>query len=811
MTDTARMPSQQSQRAGSQQAGMPAPDSDSIFTPALGVLTASGLLAGVSLCLSLPALPAWPWLAVAAVAGIALWFRRGRLRILGALLCGFGLAGLHAGYSLAQRLPVALEHHDFVVSGRVVDLPQNEVRRTRFQFRVGRDDAQPAALRGRLLQLSWYDPGYGHVEPDPHAPRFRIAPGSRWRLHLRLRAPRGLRNPGTIDSEKRAFANRITATGYVRDPEAARMLSSARGIDAWRGRMSTRIAHCVPAASARFVQALALGDTRALDDVDWEQLRATGLTHLIAISGFHVGLVAGFFALLAAGLWRLWPALGRWLPRPQAAAMAALVGALVYAAVAGFGLPTVRTVLMIAVVVLARSLRRAQRAVDALALAAIAVLLADPLSVLAAGFWLSFAGVAWLLWCMPQVAEGSWRIRLRDFFSAQAVATIGLLPLTVVLFGQASLAGPLANLVAIPWWSLVVVPLALCGTALEALHAGLGAWCWRLATWAFDLTWPGFQALAHSPLSLWWLPQPAWFALPLAVLGGFWLLLPRGIPGKPLALLLWLPLLWPQRGLPEPGAVELEVIDVGQGLSVLVRTAHHALLYDMGPAQPEGYDAGERVVVPALHALGVRRLDAAIVSHGDNDHAGGFPAVARAYPPGREWTPDGAPPLPHGQPCLAGQHWQWDGVGFGFLHPPRFFPYLGNESSCVLRIEAAHGVALLTGDIDAVIERDLVRRWSAQLRADVVLVAHHGSNGSSDPAFVAATGARWGMISAGYGNRFHHPTPEAVARWRDAGAQVLTTLDSGAQRVRLDAHGVTVQGERTARKHLWDAAARHGR
>lgn len=773
-------------------------------------LLALALLAGVGACLCLPGLPPWPGLALAFAAGFGLCVRGRCLRLAGVLLCGFGLAGLHAASTLAQQLPPALEQHDIVVSGRVLELPQHEARRTRFLLRVDADSTQAAPLRGKRLQLAWYD-DYDAVRIGRSMPRLRLQAGSHWRMLVRLRAPRGLRNPGGFDGEKQALAQRVAATGYLRDPDAARQLGRGQGIDAWRARMSARIAHAVPTTSSRFVRALALGDTRGLDDPDWETLRASGLTHLIAISGFHVGLVAGFFALLASAWWRLWPALGRRIPRPQAAALAALLGALGYAAVAGFALPTVRTVLMIAVVVAAKLLRRAHRAIDALALAVVAVLLVDPLSLLAPGFWLSFAGVAWLLWCLPHGAGKSWRALLREFFSAQAVATIGLLPLTAVLFGQASLAGPLANLVAIPWWSLVVVPLSLIGTALEALHAGFGAWAWRLGVSAFDLTWPLFMDLAQSPLALRWLPEPAWFALPLALFGGFWLLLPRGVPGKPLALLLWLPLLWPDRGLPRTGEVEVVVIDVGQGLSVLVRTAHHSLLYDMGPAVPDGFDAGERVDVPALHALGVRRLDMAVVSHGDNDHAGGFPAVARAFPPTLALTPDGAPPLPQGRSCLAGATWQWDGVRFRFLHPPRHFPYLGNEAGCVLRIETAHGAALLTADIGEVIERDLLRRSPADVRAEVVVVAHHGSNGSSDPAFIGATGARFALVSAGYGNRYHHPNPAAVERWQQAGAQVLATLDTGAQRVRLAAAGITVQQRRVALPRLWDAAKRHDR
>ena len=776
-------------------------------TPPIGNVVAVALLAGVGGCLLLPALPPWPPLAAMFAAGFALWLRcDGARRIAGALLLGFGLAGLHAAVALANQLPEVLEQRDAIVSGQVVELPVSEPRRTRFLFRVDADVAQPGPLRGRLLRLAWYD--------DVHAPgvgstRTVLTSGSRWRFQLRLRAPRGLRNPGGADGEKHALAQRIAASGYVRNPQLARRLAPPEGIDAWRERMSARIAAAVARPSSRFVRALTLGDTRGLDEYDWELLRATGLTHLIAISGFHVGLVAGFFALAAQALWRCLPALGRRLPRPQGAALAALLGALAYTAVAGFALPTVRTSLMIAVVVAAKSWRRPQRASEALALAMITMLLVDPLAVLGAGFWLSFVGVAWLLWCLPHATQRP----LRDFLGAQGVATIGLLPLTVILFGQASLAGPIANLVAVPWWSLVVVPLALSGTALDALHAGWGEWAWQLAARAFDLAWPSFEWLDGSGLALWWLPEPVapirWFALPLALSGAFWLLLPRGVPGKPLALLLWLPLLWPQRNLPETGEVELQVIDVGQGLSVLVRTSRHALLYDMGPAVRDGFDAGDRAVVPTLHALGVRKLDAAIVSHGDNDHAGGWPAVQRQFPAVRVFAPEGSP-TPATRRCVAGQSWQWDGVRFRVLHPTPDFPYLKNESSCVLRIESAHGSALLTGDIGEVIEAMLLRRDPGALRGDVVLAAHHGSAGSSTQAFVEATGARHALVSSGAGNRFGHPKPNVVERWCAAGADVVDTSGSGALNVRLGADGIVVRHRRRTHPRLWDAAQRRG-
>lgn len=778
---------------------MNAPAQGSPPPAGLGIATAAALLGGATLCLALPAFPHWLVSALVLAFGAWGWTRPRRLRLLGAFLAGFGLCGLHAAHALSLQLPATQERGDFAVAGRVVGLPDHEERRTRFEFRVDRDAGVPDFLQGRRLRLSWYD-DWDAIDQR----RFEVAPGSRWRFTVRLRAPRGLRNPGWFDSEKHAMANRIAATGYVRDGSTLAQRSPAAGVDGWRDAIASRIDASVPSSSSRFVRALALGDTRGLDDADWEALRATGLTHLIAISGFHVGLVAGFFALLAGGAWWSWPSLSRRMPRPQAAALAAFAGALGYAAVAGFALPTVRTVLMVAVVVVARLWRNRFDVADALALAAIAVLLFDPLSLLGAGFWLSFAGVAWLVWCLPRARTMSvWR----GFLAAQAVATIGLLPLTAILFGQASLAGPVANLVAIPWWSLVVVPLSLAGTAMEAMHAGWGAPAWRAAAWCFDLTWPWFEALASSRFALWWLPEARWFALPLALLGAFWLLLPRGVPGKALAALLFLPLLWPDRGLPPEGEAEMVVLDVGQGLSVLVRTARHAVLYDMGPAVPQGFDAGEQVVVPALQALGVRKLDALVVSHGDSDHAGGLEAVQRRFRAPLVFAARGAG-IDGAAPCLAGSHWRFDGVTFRFLHPDVHFPYLRNESSCVLRVQTAHGAFLLTGDIGGVVERTLARRQAAALRAEVVVMAHHGSRESSDPMFIAASGAAHALVSTGHGNRFGHPHRDAVGRWRRAGAEVLSTAEGGALRVRLQRDGVHIVAQREARPRPWDAARR---
>ena len=776
---------------------------DAARTPLFSPATAVALLAGMLLATRLPQLPPTWAIAILALAGAVGWLRgTAWLRIGGVFLLGIGLLVGQGAWRLATQLPASMELREATVRGRIVELPRHEARRTRFDIRVDDAPDQPTALRGRQLRLSWYDPWRSSQNAAP-GPRWQLHAGERWRLTVKLRAPRGLRNPGAFDGERQMLLDGIAATGHVRDVESARRVGAANGIVAWRETMAGRITRQTGRPSSRFIAALALGDTRGLSDNDWETLRAAGLTHLIAISGFHVGLVGLALAALVWTVYQLLPSLGRRCPRRIAMAMAATFGAFAYLLATGASLPTLRTVLMIGFVAGASLLRRKTDVAQSLAVALMAVLMTDPLSVLRPGFWLSFGGVAWLAWCLQGMRAG----HARQFVAAQAVATLGLLPLAVAFFAQASLVGPLANLVAVPWWSGVVVPLSLLGTASEMLHAGWGAPLWMLAARAFDLAWPAFEWLADSRLALLWIPEAATWALPAAMVAMFVLLLPRGVPGRTLAAALVLPLFWPATAVPAQGDAEIVQVDVGQGLSVVVRTRGHVLLYDAGPATPDGFDAGERAVVPTLRALGIERIDAMVLSHADADHAGGREAVARALPVARTLAPPDAP-LPATSACLSGQSWEWEGVRFRFLHPTPGFPYLRNQSTCVLRVEAAGGAALLTGDIDDLIESRLLRLPANDLRADVVTVPHHGSGGSSSEAFVRATGARLALVSAGYANRFRHPRAGVVARWREAGAEVAGSAESGAVRVRIGRDGVDWSEERRRTARFWDAVAR---
>lgn len=738
------------------------------------------------------ALPATPLAWLLMVLGLVAWAPAGRagwrglLRVAGA--CALGVAGfwLHAAHGMAQRIAPVLEDVPVDLVGTVVGLPERAPDRQRFELQVERANSGGAAVQvAGLLRLSLYRDAR------------RVAAGQRLALRAKLRRPRGLRNPGGFDFERTALERGLVATGYVLEWQA--LTPAGQGIDARREQLSAWIAGAVDDRTvAALLRALAVGDQGAVPDALWHRFRATGTTHLVAISGFHVGMVGAALGLGLAGVFRLFPGLGLRLPRRQAAAVAGGLGAAGYALLAGPSLPVLRTVAMIAVAVLALSLRRRLPLGRALGLAALVVLVPMPLAVLNAGFWLSFAGVFWLLVVLGGRSPGPW---WAGYARAQWVAFVALTPLAVAWFQSVSLSGPLVNAVAIPWVSFSIVPALLlaCGVSMVSPEAALpvldfAAW---LAARYLDAL-----ALAEAlPLTAVGLAPPGIPALLLAVAGAALALLPRGVPGRLLAPVLCLPMLWPRVDTPPPGQFDLSVLDVGQGLSVVVRTAHHALVYDTGPARPDGLDSGEAIVVPALRALGARRLDRLLVSHADNDHAGGAQAVIRLARPRRV---AGGPGTRLGAICTGDDHWRWDGVEFRVLHPPAHYPDLGNEGSCVLRITAGGQAALLPGDVSSLVEERLLAT-GVPLAADVLVLGHHGSRHSSSARFLAAVGATHAIASAGHHNRFGHPHPDVLSRLAAAGTGLLHTGDAGAVRFRLGAPGGVrlAAVERRDVRHPW--------
>ncbi len=708
----------------------------------------------------------------------ACWARpRWRLPLIA--LCGLLWATLRAALILDSSLPAALEGEELMVRGHVAALPVADTRRTRFEFRVEElvhaDERHPSP---GMVRLSWYR--------DP--PRLKV--GERWQLRVKLKRPRGLSNPGTFDYESWLLQHRIRATGYVRAGEDNRPLPTVGiGNPVARARqyLADRIADSLgEERMAPAIGALTIGERSGLSREQWEVLRRTGTNHLMAISGLHVGLVAGLFLFAARRAWRFSAALCRRVPAQIAGAWAGLGAAALYSAMAGFSVPTQRALIMVLVAMGAVILRRTTDLARTLALALFLVLLWDPLAVLAPGLWLSFGAVAAILW---GVAGGAGqRSRWRQWGRVQWVVALGLLPALLFLFGQFSIVAPVANLLAVPWVGLLVVPLALLGASLELVQGGWGHGFLLLAAWLLDGLWQVLERMAAWQFAHWFAGQPAWWAVPLAVCGVAVLLAPRGVPARWLGLLLLVPALAVRATPPPvPGSAVFTLLDVGQGLAAVVRTERHVLLYDAGPRYGPELDAGGTVIVPYLIALGIARVDRAVISHGDSDHSGGAESVLRSLAVDELVTARSERYL--GRPargCRTVEPWEWDGVRFEFLHPRGEASGKSNDASCVLRVSAGAHALLLTGDIEKAAERDLVAAHGAALEAAVLVVPHHGSASSSSPSLLAAVRPRFALVSAGHRNRWGFPRPEVVARYRETGASVLETSRFGALRFVLD-------------------------
>ena len=792
-----------------------------------------GFATGVGVLQLQAALPRWPvGIMAAALFALVVATRAARslpracaipgrllLTAAAALLLGFGWAGWRATERMADALPPQWEGVDVVVVGVVDDLPQASDRGVRFTLAV-ESTSTPDAVVPRRLGIAWYAQWQKGGSPDPVPD---VAAGERWRVTVRLKRPHGSANPHGFDVEAWLLENNLRATGYVRrDPTNGRLDAFAGRpadfVQRARAAVRDRIRAALPdSPAAGVLVALAIGDQRSISEAQWQVFNRTGITHLVSISGLHVTVFAALAGALAQALARRSVALTTRIPARRVAAAIGVVAAFAYVLLAGAQVPAQRTLLMLAVAAVGLWLARPGTATMVWLWALAAVLAWDPWAVLAAGFWLSFGAVGLLLYGSagrigaapaPTVAARAARA-LRAAAHAQWLVTVGMVPLTLALFQQVSLISPVANALAIPVVTFAIVPLALAGIVVpvDAL--------WQFADALLGLLLGVLEALSRAPAAVWQQHAPPAWALPAALVGVTWLAAPCGVPGRCLAWIWLLPLFVVTPPRPAAGEFRMTVLDVGQGLAVVVETQTRTLLFDTGPRYSETADAGARIVAPFLRAAGVAQLDVLIVSHQDSDHSGGLASVWQAIPvtlllsslPTDDDTPESR--LAAGrdaQRCFAGQRWRWDAVQFTLLHPsPTHYANprtRSNDLSCVLRIDSAWGSALLTGDIEAASEQELVAREPGALAADVLVVPHHGSRTSSTPAFVAAVAPAAAVFTPGYRNRFGHPRPEVVARYASA-ARYRTDLD-GALTFAFGAGApARPQAERERRRRYW--------
>ena len=750
-------------------------------------------LLGVLAFHQLARLPGWWWLGAELLLIISIW-RRFALRPVLALIIGFTWSHAFALVTVPPTLPGEGEVRRVLATGRVVSLPGRSLDPARFIFEADTIEGLGEPLSGAWrFRLSWRDP-----------PAF--SPGQRWRLPLRLRAAHGYATPGAWDYEGWLYWQGIRYTGYVSRDDEPRLLPDAPCC--WLARVRGAASAAVDAVPASdftrgVVRAITVGDQSGLTEEAKALFRATGTSHLMAISGLHIGLLAGLGLFLFAAVWRRIPALCARVPARLAGAGVGLLLAAAYAALAGMGLPTQRALIMLGIFALGLLLRRESSTLHALATAAVCVLLWHPPSIVSAGFWLSFVAVLAILAALQWGrGEAVWRQAIR----VQLAIGLALWPILTVFGMPASGVAPPVNLLLVPVFGLIVVPVSLLGVALLFPAPAAGALIIEMLGHLLDWIKQGLLLVSNLPMTAAGAGAPGVLEFVALLVAVGLVLAPPGIPLRWLALPLFALAWLPRAHQLDTGEFDIHLLDVGQGLSTVVETRHHTLVFDTGPEFPTGFSTAEAVVVPFLGTRGRKQIDLLVLSHGDKDHAGGIGDLLADLDVKKVQSGEPQRIGFGAQPCVAGERWQWDGVDFEFLHPSADAQLSGNNASCVLRVTNMAGAVLFTGDIERGVERQLSRSLADKLHSHIVVAPHHGSRSSSSAEFVAATRPARVLYSAGWANRYGFPAPAVAERWRDAGARGLNTTVAGTINFRFGADGV-ISGPGTyrqdARRFWW--------
>ncbi len=733
---------------------------------------------------------------------------KNRLKRFGTLLIGLtafsaGLfyATLSAQHQLDNRLARDLQGKDIVVTGKVVDIPNSKGDGTRFRFEIQTailtETQETIDVKG-VVRLGWYQSAQA------------IHAAENWQLRIRLKQPSGFMNLGGFDYEKWLFTERIIATGYVRKSKLMvnenKLLKGAPwwSLNHIREEIHQTIQSTVEnKSSAAVLSALVVAVRTKLNDEQWKNLQLTGTSHLVAISGLHISVVAGFALIPLMMLLRFFPTINERMPRRIVAGILGILFATAYAMLAGFTLPTQRALLIVVIGVLGLVGRKHYSSSTVLAGALLGVLILDPLAGMTISFWLSFLAVALILsFLNRQLGTSSFSL-----IKLQLVLSLGMLPLTLYFFGTISLTSPVANLFAIPWVSVIIVPLSLLGMVFIPISSFVSAGLFNIAALAIDWLFKGLAWLGESSLAKLTLAEVPDFYLILMFIGMLFLLLPKGFPAKWLGFLTFIPALFFTTERPKQGEFTYTLLDVGQGMASVLQTKKHTLVFDAGTRISDSFDIGKLVVVPYLRAKGIKQLDRLVISHEDIDHRGGAQAILDNIKIKQVISSD-ANILPNVsiESCVQGQTWKWDGVTFAFVSPPLKYQQNDNNRSCVLRVSNQLHSVLITADIEKQAEQLLLDGITQkQLNAEVMTIPHHGSRTSSSVNFINGVSPTLALVTAGYRNRFGHPKKDVLERYRKKGITLLSTVSSGAIEINFPAtnEAFRVNQFRVDKKGFW--------
>lgn len=752
------------------------------------VRTAIAFLLGCLLISQLSSLPSTAfWLGLSCILFLTVFFRRWIISTFILALC---FSAWQANDRLNNRLIASHIGADLTVTGNIQSIPQQQLNRLRFDF-------QPDPNRHAIpthIRLNWYFP------PD------RVpAAGEKWQLTVRLKPPHGMANPGSFDYEGWLFQHNIGATGFVRDTPKNQRITEAPfwTLHRWRQSIATKWEMLLgDSPNLPLIQGLTVGLRDNLHAEHWSVLRDTGTSHLLAISGLHIGLAAGLGFFIFRWLWSLRSGNLQVLPAISVGAVGGILMAWFYALLAGMSIPSQRAVIMISIFMLALLFRRNALSYQLLAGSLICVLLIDPFSVLSAGLWLSFMAVVIILY----VSQNRHPAPRWMWAKIHVLIALALSPFLLLFFSQTSLIAPVANIIAVPLVSFLVVPLLLIAVILLAVSESWASYPLLIADWLLTQLWSGLAFLAGLPAATWQTAVIPWPLILCALLGITMLLAPRGLPAKSLGLFLLLPAITFSPARPGEGDYWFTLLDVGQGLASVVQTQSHTLVFDSGPKFGE-FDTGQSVVVPFLQKQGIQKLDALIISHGDNDHIGGADSILAALPVATRLT--SKPELLNGAAaCFSGQTWVWDGVLFEMLYPFSHSQGSANDMSCVLKVTGIGGSILLTGDIERGAEFSLLRQQRDKLAADILQAPHHGSQSSSTEAFINAVNPQYALFATGHLNRYQFPAKVVVERYEKREITTFNTADSGALLFTIEADKpIQLKRWRQQARRLWTANA----